>query len=154
MYFVLGSAANYKKYCLLVVLMDCVFCKIVSGSIKAKTVLETERSLAFLDAFPLCVGHTLVIPKRHYEKIQDMGADDNSDLFSLVHRVLSKVDSLDGATLLAVHNGKNAGQEVPHVHVHLIPRRSDDGAGPVHSMFSKRPHLTESQFSEVLDRLR
>nr|WP_320416590.1 HIT domain-containing protein [Candidatus Nitrosotenuis chungbukensis] len=103
--------------------MDCVFCKIAKGEIKARTIVETQKSLAFLDAFPLALGHSLVIPKKHHEKIQDMSPDDNADLFGLVHRVVSMVDKVTGSTLVAVHNGKASGQEIPHVHVHLVPRR-------------------------------
>ena len=56
-----------------------------------------------------------------------MTSDENSDLFSLVHTMMSKVDSITGSTLLAIHNGdEGAGQEVPHVHVHLIPRSKSD----------------------------
>ena len=53
----------------------------------------------------------------------------------------SKVDSLEGSTLIAIHNGKESGQEIPHVHVHLIPRSVDDSAGPVHSMFKDKIEL-------------
>lgn len=134
--------------------MDCIFCKIAKGEIKAKVIMETKKSLAFLDAFPLAPGHALVIPKTHYEKIQDLSKEDNSDLFDLVHDVTSKVDSLVGATLLAVHNGKNAGQEVPHVHVHLVPRTEGDTAGAIHSMFTKRPSLSNSDFDQVLEKLK
>jgi len=102
--------------------MDCIFCKIAKKEIPTKIITETNKSIAFLDAFPLSRGHTLVIPKCHYEKVQDMTDMDNTDLFNTVHKVISKVDKLTGATLLAIHNGKDSGQEIPHVHVHLIPR--------------------------------
>lgn len=134
--------------------MDCVFCKIVQGQIKARVVFETKNSLAFLDAFPLTKGHTLVIPKKHYEKIQDMHPDDNNDLFDTVHKVTAKVDALTGATLLAVHNGRAAGQEVPHVHVHLIPRSPEDSASAVHHMFTNRPKLSDSEFDQILAKLK
>ena len=52
--------------------MDCIFCKIASGEVPAKILFETENTIAFMDAFPLTKGHSLVIPKKHYEKIQDM----------------------------------------------------------------------------------
>ncbi|MFB5627888.1 MAG: HIT family protein [Nitrosarchaeum sp.] len=116
--------------------MDCIFCKIISGQIPTKKIKETEHSMAFLDAFPLAKGHTLVIPKNHCVKIQDMSSEENSDLFSLVHKVLPKIDKLTGSTLVAIHNGKEAGQEIPHVHVHLVPRITGDSAGPIHSMFN------------------
>lgn len=134
--------------------MDCIFCKIANGQIKARTVLETKNSLAFLDAFPLASGHTLVIPKAHYEKVQQMSPLDSADLFDLVHKVTAKVDSITGATLVAIHNGKDAGQEVPHVHVHLIPRSPGDSASAVHGMFAKRPSMSDSDFDLVLSKLR
>ena len=135
-------------------LSDCIFCKIVSKEIPTKILVETESCIGFLDAFPLAKGHALVIPKNHYEKIQDLPTDINTDMFSTVHSLISKVDSLTGATLVAVHNGKQSGQEIPHVHVHLIPRSEDDSAGAVHSMFSKKPDLSESEIEELCSKLR
>jgi len=79
--------------------MDCIFCKIAKKEISSKIIAETKKSIAFLDAFPLSRGHTLVIPKCHYEKVQDMTDMDNTDLFNTVHKVISKVDKLTGATL-------------------------------------------------------
>ena len=135
-------------------LSDCIFCKIVSKEIPTKILVETESCIGFLDAFPLAKGHALVIPKRHYEKLQDLPINVNTEVFSTVHSLISKVDSLTGATLVAVHNGKQSGQEIPHVHVHLIPRSEDDSAGAVHSMFSKKPHLSESEIEELCSKLR
>jgi len=134
--------------------MDCIFCKIVSKEIPTKILVETESCIAFLDAFPLAKGHALVIPKKHYEKLQDLPTNINIEVFSTVHSLISKVDSLTGATLVAVHNGKQSGQEIPHVHVHLIPRSKDDSAGSVHSMFSQKPELTESEIDELCNKLR
>ena len=134
--------------------MDCIFCKIIAGDIPAKIIKETEHSVSFLDAFPVAKGHTLVIPKNHREKIQDLNEEENKDLFSLVHEMTSKVDSITGATLLAVHNGKEAGQEVPHVHVHLIPRSKSDSAGSVHSMFGSTLTLTESEIKNLHEQLK
>lgn len=134
--------------------MDCIFCKIISGDIPAKIIAETEKSLAFMDAFPLAKGHSLVIPKTHYEKIQDISSEDNTDLFETVRLVISKVDKITNATLLAIHNGKESGQEVPHVHVHLIPRSSEDSAGPVHSMFENPPKLSNDEISNIYEKLK
>jgi histidine triad (HIT) family protein len=134
--------------------MDCIFCKIVKKEIPVKIILETEKTLAFMDAFPLTKGHSLVIPKSHYEKIQDISKEDNSDLFETVRKTISKVDAITDATLLAVHNGKQSGQEIPHVHVHLIPRSSEDSAGPVHSMFSNPPKLTDKEIQDVYEKLK
>jgi histidine triad (HIT) family protein len=134
--------------------MDCIFCKIVKGQIKARIITETKNSLAFLDAFPVAKGHTLVIPKSHYEKIQDMPPDTNKDVFDTVHQVVTKVDRLTGSTLVAIHNGKGAGQEIPHVHIHLIPRSPDDTAGAVHGMFKNRPKISDSEFDQILEQLK
>ena len=134
--------------------MDCIFCKIVSKEIPTKILVETESCIGFLDAFPLAKGHALVIPKKHYEKLQDLPTNINTEVFSTVHSLISKVDALTGATLVAVHNGKESGQEIPHVHVHLIPRSKDDSAGAVHSMFSEKPNLSESDIEELCSKLR
>ncbi len=129
--------------------MDCIFCKIVNGEIKSRLIMESKNSIAFLDAFPVTKGHTLVIPKTHYSKIQDMSQDDSVDLFRVVYGVVSKIDKITGSTLLAIHNGKESGQEIPHVHVHLIPRQSNDLAGPVHSMFKNKPNLSDEEFDQL-----
>ena len=134
--------------------MDCLFCKIANKEIPSRVITETENSIAFLDAFPVSRGHTLVIPKNHYEKVQDMTDIDNDDLFDTVHKVISKVDKLTGSTLLAIHNGKDSGQEIPHVHVHLIPRESDDQAGPVHSMFKDRPKLSDEELEQLCAKIK
>ena len=134
--------------------MDCIFCKIISGNIPAKILKETTQSISFLDAFPLAKGHVLVIPKNHHQKIQDMSKDENTDLFLLVHEMMSKVDSISGATLVAVHDGIDAGQEVPHVHVHLVPRSKDDSAGPIHSMFDSSLNLSESEVDDIYNKLK
>jgi histidine triad (HIT) family protein len=134
--------------------MDCIFCKIIAGDIPTKILKETSNSISFLDAFPLAKGHVLVIPKKHHQKIQDMSDDENADLFSLVHLMVSKVDSITGATLVAIHNGKEAGQEVPHVHVHLVPRSIDDSAGTIHSMFNSTIKISEFEIEELYNKLK
>lgn len=134
--------------------MDCIFCKIANKEITARIIFESEKTIAFMDAFPLTKGHTLVIPKTHYEKIQNISKEDNTDLFETVRIVISKVDKITDATLLAVHNGKKSGQEIPHVHVHLIPRSTEDEAGPVHSMFTNSPKLSDKEIQKTYDKLK
>ena len=134
--------------------MDCIFCKIISRQIPAKILNETSDSICFLDAFPLTKGHVLVIPKNHHKKIQDMSSVENSDLFSLVHVMISKVDSITGSTLIAIHNGKTAGQDIPHVHVHLVPRSEFDSAGPIHSMFNSPLNLSNSEIEKYYNLLK
>ena len=134
--------------------MDCIFCKISDGEIPTRIISKTKNSIAFLDAFPLTKGHTLVIPKNHREKIQDMTLEENSDLFSTVHKIISKVDKLSGATLVAVHNGREAGQEIPHVHVHLVPRSSNDSGGPIHCLFDSTLNVSDSELNEIYKKLK
>ena len=134
--------------------MDCIFCKIATGEIPTKIITQTENSIAFLDAFPLTKGHTLVIPKNHHDKIQNMSQEENQDLFSTVHKVISKVDNLTGSTLVAVHNGKDAGQEIPHVHVHLVPRSPDDSGGPIHCLFDSTLNVSDSETDEIYEKLK
>jgi len=134
--------------------MDCIFCKIISGDIKSKFLKETEYSVSFLDAFPLAKGHVLVISKNHHQKIQDMSMQENADLFSLVHDMVSNVDNITGSTLVAIHNGEDAGQEIPHVHVHLVPRSKNDSAGAIHSMFTSSVNLSESEMDELYNKLK
>lgn len=134
--------------------MDCIFCKIADGKVPAKVIMESKNSIAFLDAFPVAKGHTLVIPKKHHEKLQSLSTEDNADLFDMVHKMISKVDALTGASLVAIHNGKEAGQEVPHVHIHIIPRHGSDSAGAVHSMFVNRPKLSDSELSSLQEKLK
>ena len=133
---------------------DCIFCKIIDGKIPTRIISQSEKSLAFLDAFPLASGHSLVIPKTHYEKIQQIPQDEYSDLFQLVQKVTEKVDVLTNAELIAVHNGKESGQEIPHVHVHIIPRSAKDGADAVHSMFRDRPKLSDKEFDDILKKIK
>lgn len=134
--------------------MDCIFCKIVSGLIPSHKIYETSQSLAFLDAFPLVRGHSLVIPKAHHLKVQDMSREEMGDLFEVVQIISGKVERLAPASLVAIHNGKESGQEVPHVHVHVIPRKPEDEAGPVHSMFRKRPKLGDAEFGTIAEMLK
>lgn len=136
-------------------MQDCIFCKIIRGDISAKVIKQNERAMTFLDAFPLAVGHALVVPKAHYAKIQEMSSDDSAAVFDLAQEIVQKVESATGtnASLMAVHNGREAGQEVPHVHVHIIPRRTGDGAGPVHLMFQK-PRVTPEEMEAILSKMK
>ncbi len=134
--------------------MNCIFCQISSGEIPTKIISKSKSSMAFLDAFPLAKGHTLVIPKNHHEKLQDMSIEENSDLFSLVHQIIPKMDKLSGGTLVAIHNGREAGQEIPHVHVHLVPRSSNDSGGPIHCLFDSTVNVSESETNKIYEKLK
>ena len=108
---------------------DCIFCRIVSGGLPAAKVLETPRVLAFLDIAPVNYGHTLVIPKEHYQNLLDLP----DDLWTEIGRVSRQVARALQKALYArgfnigMNNFEAAGQEVFHAHVHVIPRHTHDG---------------------------
>jgi histidine triad (HIT) family protein len=134
---------------------DCIFCSIVAGEIPSRTVYEDDDVSAFLDANPLAPGHTLVIPKAHHEHVQDVPNDLASDVFSVMHRLVEPVESAvdaDGSTV-AFNNGEAAGQEVPHVHGHIIPRFEDDGGNPIHAVAGRRPDLSDEELDEIAEEI-
>ncbi len=134
---------------------NCVFCKIIGGEIPARVIMQNQRAMALLDASPLAVGHTLVIPKSHYVKVQKMSEQDSMAVFELVWKLADAVEiaSQVDASTIAIHNGKDAGQEVPHVHVHIVPRNKADGAGAIHSMFKIRPKPNPQDLDSVRNRI-
>ncbi|MFZ0515357.1 MAG: HIT family protein [Candidatus Nitrosopolaris sp.] len=135
---------------------NCIFCKIVDGNISARIISQNDNAIAFLDAYPLSVGHTLIIPKRHYSKIQDMSREYSSAIFDMLSVVTAPIEEASRvkASTIAIHNGLEAGQEILHVHIHIIPRISGDGAGPVHSMFKTRPKISSEKMDTMLDRIK
>jgi histidine triad (HIT) family protein len=134
---------------------NCVFCKIIAGKISARVIMENEKAMALLDAFPLSAGHTLVIPKLHYTKVQEMSEQDAMAVFEIIWKVAGAVEagSQVNASTIAIHNGSEAGQEIPHMHAHIVPRKRDDGAGPIHSMFKIRPKLSPQELDSLHDRI-
>ena len=130
---------------------DCIFCAIVAGEIPARTVHETDDVLAFLDANPLARGHTLVIPKTHAAHVGDLAAADARALFDVVTELTPQVQSAvdaDAATV-GINDGEAAGQEVPHVHVHLIPRFEGDGGAPIHAVGGDQPDLSDDDLDTI-----
>jgi len=108
--------------------MDCIFCKIINGEIPCHKLAENERAIAFLDIMPLTKGHFLIIPKEHYEFAEDAPPELMASLMELATRLAAaakKALNFDGVNFL-VNSGERAGQVVPHVHLHVIPRYTDD----------------------------
>ncbi len=110
---------------------ETIFTKIIKGEIPCQRVFENEHVLAFLDIAPLAEGHTLVIPKCQVERLEDLppetAAEIARQLGPIARRILAATGA-EGYNILQ-NNGKVAGQEVPHVHFHIIPRRPGDGLG-------------------------
>ncbi|MFB6299405.1 MAG: HIT family protein [Halobacteriales archaeon] len=132
---------------------DCVFCRIVDGELPSRTVYEDENVQAFLDANPLAPGHTLVIPKSHYERLNDLPTDIGCEVLTTLHRLTPAVETAvdaDGSNV-AFNNGEAAGQEIPHVHGHIIPRFTGDGGAPVHAIAGDRPDLDDAELDSIAD---
>ncbi|KAB7513490.1 HIT family protein [Halosegnis rubeus] len=130
---------------------DCIFCQIIDGDIPARTVYETDETLAFLDANPLAEGHTLVIPKTHARQLQDLDDETATAVYETLHRLVPVVEGTVGAdgSNVAFNNGPAAGQEIPHVHGHIIPRFEGDGGRPVHAVAGSPPKLSEEDLDTI-----
>ena len=107
----------------------CIFCEIVSGRAAAATVWEDDATLAFVDLRQANPGHTLVVPRRHVRDIRELDAETGARLMSTLVRVTQAVDSAFPNQGLSVWHsiGPAAFQEVPHLHLHVLPRRTVDG---------------------------
>jgi len=135
---------------------DCPFCQIVNGAIPARTVYEDEDVLSFLDANPLTRGHTLVVPKRHHARVADLPSEDRAAVFETLGRLAPAVEAAvdaDGVTV-GMNDGDAAGQEVPHVHGHLVPRFDGDGGGAIHSIVRTMPDLDDAELDAIADDIR
>ena len=107
--------------------MPCLFCGIVTGEISASIVFEDDISLAFLDHRPLFPGHCLFIPKNHYETLNDLPAELVGPFFQNVQLLARAVELALGAEGSFVAMNNRISQSVPHLHVHVVPRRKKDG---------------------------
>jgi histidine triad (HIT) family protein len=105
----------------------CIFCAIVSGRAKAHMVLEDELCIAFLDTRPLFPGHTLVVPRAHRETLGDVPPEELGPLLANAQRVSRAFEVALGAEGTFVALNDRVSQSVPHVHVHVVPRRKGDG---------------------------
>ena len=109
--------------------MDCLFCKIANGEIPSQKIYEDDYSFAFLDIKPVNPGHVLVIPKEHAQDMFEMSSESWGHVMKVVHKLAPAVlaaTNADGINLV-MNNRREAGQEVDHAHMHIIPRHADDG---------------------------
>lgn len=123
----------------------CLFCKIATKKISAQVIYEDDHALAFLDIMPRTTGHTMVIPKAHAANILELSSiepnDDLAPLFAAVRHVagmLSESLKPDGITI-GINQGRASGQEIDHLHVHLMPRWHGDGGGAIQSVVNAKP---------------
>lgn len=106
---------------------DCVFCRIIQGDLEAKVVFEDDISIAFLDHRPLFPGHTLLAPKKHFETLLDLPNALVGTFFRNAQLLARSIESALAAqgSFVAINN--RVSQSVPHLHVHVVPRRRKDG---------------------------
>jgi len=132
-------------------MQDCIFCKITKGEIPNYTVYEDKQVLAFLDINPHAKGHTVVIPKVHAETLLDLDEGLSKSLLVGVKRTMEKVDTVlhpEGYNV-GVNHGEIAGQAVPHLHFHILPRYQGDGGGNVHSIVNNPGDKSVEELAEL-----
>ncbi|WP_435196579.1 HIT family protein [Natronomonas sp. EA1] len=135
---------------------DCIFCQIIAGEIPSRTVYEDDDVFAFLDVNPMSRGHTLVIPKDHAQRIEELPEDQRAAVFTTLGKLAPAVEAAvdaDGVNI-GMNDGEAAGQEVMHTHGHIIPRFEGDGGGAVHSIVQTYPELSDEEFDEVAAAIR
>ncbi|SVC19006.1 uncharacterized protein METZ01_LOCUS271860 [marine metagenome] len=131
--------------------MASIFSKIIEGSIPSIQIDETENEIAFLDIMPCTEGHTLIVPKKEVKRLEDMEPQDTASLMVFLHRISKAVSSALGGVdyNLILNNGVQAGQEVMHVHFHIIPRLERTSR-----MFGNRKNASTEELQQTADKIR
>jgi histidine triad (HIT) family protein len=134
-----------------VTVLDCVFCKIIVGEIPSYQLYEDDYAFSFLDINPITRGHSLVMPKKHVEKISGLNSNAMSGFALAIQRVVKGVElALNPQGLnVFVNQGEVAGQVIPHLHVHVVPRSKDDGL----EIVTPKVELTKEEFLETSKRI-
>ncbi len=130
----------------------CKFCRILSGELPASIVLQDESCMAFLDSRPLFHGHCLLVPRTHIETLPDLPDSLIQPLFSDTRLLCRAVEESVGAegTFVAINN--KISQSVPHLHVHVVPRRKKDGLKGF--FWPRHKYIDETEMSEIAARIR
>jgi len=133
--------------------MMCLFCQIIEGKVPSYVVYEDEHILAFLDIAPVADGHVLLIPKHHEQFVERLSEEVYNALFSSLKRIIKPVQAAFDAPAsnIGINNGPNAGQIIPHVHIHIIPRRA--GRTVLGSINRLKPRSME-YFEEIAEKIR
>lgn len=135
---------------------NCIFCKIVRGEIHSYKLYEDKDILAFLDIQPLTKGHCLVIPKKHFQDIFNISESDLQRVSVLSKSISEKIKKNLGAdgVRISQSNGRVAGQDVMHYHLHVIPRYSDDGLSNNPNLTIHSPKADPEDLKQVLGKIR
>ncbi len=116
--------------------MSCLFCKIAQKEIPAKIIYEDQETMAFLDINPCSQGHLLVIPKKHYQNLNEIPKEKLNSLFETVQKMTHLLEKkLEVSSFnIGWNHGQAAGQVINHLHIHIIPRKKDDGGGSLQTI--------------------
>ena len=131
---------------------SCIFCRIAAREIPAEIVFEDQHSVAFLDIDPLFPGHTLLVPKGHSETLTDLPAVQVAPLFQNAQKLTRAIESAmeaDGS-FLGVNN--RVSQSVPHLHIHIVPRRKKDGLKGF--FWPRKKYESDKHLSETAEKIR
>ena len=130
---------------------DCIFCKLANGQIPTNTIYEDADFRVFLDAAPATRGHCLIVPKEHFDNLEELDDEVGAKVFPLAKKMMKLLKeklSWDGFNVVQ-NNGEVAGQTIFHFHTHLIPRYNDDGQN-----FNMKPcSLNEGELETVLKQI-
>ena len=132
--------------------MACLFCEIVAGAQPAHRVFEDDACFAFLDTRPVFVGHVLLVPRRHHEALADLPSELLLPLFAGAQRLARAVETAlraDGA-FVAINN--KVSQSVPHLHIHVVPRKKKDGLRGF--FWPRQKYASEEEAAEIAGRIR
>ena len=131
--------------------MGCLFCDILDGKKDGHFLYEDDSHVAFLDRYPIDVGHSLVLPRKHHEQITDMTPEDVGKIFAFVPKIAKVILEATGADAFSIgqNNGEAAKQIVPHVHIHIIPRYNNKG-----TVWTKRQIASDDELSELAKKIR
>lgn len=136
--------------------MDCIFCSIVKKESPASIIYEDYLSLAFLDICPIVQGHTLVIPKKHYSSLDDCDEETAKHLLVVtrkLNKAIKRSVKCEGV-LNEIMNGEAAGQEIFHLHYHIVPRFKNDGFGWVYPEGYRSKTEDRTILGSVADKIR
>lgn len=131
---------------------DCIFCKIINNEMPSYKIYEDADFLVILDKFPITLGHSIVIPKKHFENVYELETNVSEKAFPLISKISKVLKSsleCDGLNIFQ-NNGEVAGQSVKHFHVHIIPRFKNDEI----KIISDEKKVTDEDFINIIEKLK
>ena len=132
-------------------MVNCIFCDMIEGKMPCYMIYHDDDCIVILDKYPIDNGHSLIITKKPYEKLTDMGVDEVAKLFSKIPKIANAIMSATNADAFSIaqNNGKAAKQIVPHVHIHIIPRYNATG-----TLWTKRKILSDIELDDLSQKIK